>query len=114
MTTTPPGIAIQNDQMVAINNMASTILSLAALQNNSAKVTKVANARASLAAASYAVEQVEKAVLFMTEKLEETMNPLVKAAYEGRLRHAQERLECAEEQYVDAGDAYRLSKEEEN
>jgi hypothetical protein len=42
------------------------------------------------------------------------MNPLVKAAYEGCLRRAQEHLECAKERYVDAGDAYRLSKEEEN
>jgi hypothetical protein len=114
MSTTPPGIAIQNDQMVAINNMASTISSLAASQTNSTKITKVANARSSLAAASDAVEQAGKAVLFMTEKLEETMNPLVKAAYEGRLQRAQERLECAEERYVDAGNAYRLSKEEEN
>jgi hypothetical protein len=114
LTTMPPGILIQNNQMVAINNMASTLLLLAASQTNSTKVTNMANARASLAAASDAVEQAEKTVLFMTEKLEEIMNPLVKAAYEGRLRRAQERLECAEERYVDAGDAYRRSKEEEN
>jgi hypothetical protein len=111
-TSSPSGMAIQNAHIAAMSSMVSVLKSMAAARTNSTKAADVALARASLASARDAVEKAEKNVLFMTEKLEEAENPLVKAAYEGRLPCAQQRLESAEERYVEAEEAYKLAKEE--
>jgi hypothetical protein len=62
----------------------------------------VAHARAALASASEAVENAERTVLAMTEKLADSSNPLVKTAYEEYIQRAQQRLVSAEERYAEA------------
>jgi hypothetical protein len=105
------GMTIQNNQVVAMTSMVNILQSMAASRSNSTKATTVANARAALASASEAVENAERTVLSMTEKLADSSNPLVKTAYEERIQRAQQRLVSAEERYAEAEEAYRLAKE---
>jgi hypothetical protein len=68
----------------------------------STKATAAALARALLAIGLQCSWSAEKNLLFMTDKFGRG-NPLVKAAYKGRLQRAQQQLDSAEEQYVKAG-----------